>query len=148
MWQSLSIAIWPITERCHIHSDGKGQCWQLCRWLHPSCYPGIPQRDQIGPLLQGRSQCEQPSPVLSLLAGRDFESSWVQFGFSKIRIIRVCIIMLHVHSICCVDNNNYIIGASLSEPHTYRTAMKNSPYIYIRIRAVGPSVWQFGPAKV
>ena len=30
-----------------------------------------------------------------------------------------------------------IIGASLSEPHTYRTAVQNPPYIYIR--AVRPS---------
>ena len=26
---------------------------------------------------------------------------------------------------------SYIIGASLSEPHTYRTAVKNLPYIYM-----------------
>ena len=31
-----------------------------------------------------------------------------------------------------------LIGASLSEPHTYRTAVQNPPYIYIR--AVRPSL--------
>ena len=46
-----------------------------------------------------------------------------------------------------------IIGASLSEPHTYRTAVQNPPYIYIYIyiRTIRPSVRssgiQFGPAK-
>ena len=29
---------------------------------------------------------------------------------------------------------NFIIGASLSEPHTYRTAVQNPPYIHVYIR--------------
>ena len=38
-----------------------------------------------------------------------------------------------------------VIGASLSEPHTYCTAVQNLPFIYIR--AVGLAGVQFGPAK-
>ena len=44
-----------------------------------------------------------------------------------------------------------IIGASLSEPHTYRTAVQNPPYVYIYIRVVRRTVRlsgvQFGPAN-
>ena len=40
-----------------------------------------------------------------------------------------------------------LIGASLSEPHTYRTAVQNPPYIIIYIRAFRPSGVQFGPAN-
>ena len=29
---------------------------------------------------------------------------------------------------------NFIIGASLSEPHTYHTAVQNPPYIHVYIR--------------
>ena len=44
--------------------------------------------------------------------------------------------------------NCAVIGASLSEPHTYRTAEQILLiYIYIYICAVRPSVWKFGPAK-
>ena len=37
-----------------------------------------------------------------------------------------------------------IIGASLSEPHTFRTAMQNPPYINILVHS---TVVQFGPTK-
>ena len=41
---------------------------------------------------------------------------------------------------CCKE----VFGTSLSEPHTYRTAVQNPPYIYIRM-LVRPSGVQFGP---
>ena len=40
-----------------------------------------------------------------------------------------------------------IIWMSLSEPHTYRTAVQNPPYVYICVPLVRPSIRQFGPAK-
>ena len=78
VWCSLSIARWPIAGRSVVYSltgeyqdtvpEG-GQCWQWCGWLHHSSHPGTPQQgEQIGPPLHGRTQPEQPSSSLSLLA--------------------------------------------------------------------------------
>ena len=41
---------------------------------------------------------------------------------------------------------NFFIGASLSEPHTYRTAVQNRPYIHGIYTYAHPSGVQFGPA--
>ena len=38
-----------------------------------------------------------------------------------------------------VQGQECIIGASLSEPHTYRTAVQNLPYIYIYVPFVRPA---------
>ena len=61
-------------------------------------------------------------------------------------IVLKSLILLFVHliSLCCpvlfqarpidsLNRTSYLIGASLSEPHTYRTAVQNPPYIYIRM---------------
>ena len=49
--------------------------------------------------------------------------------------------MFRIISVTCLLTRKalrLIIGASLSEPHTYRTTVQNPPYIYIR--AVRPSL--------
>ena len=73
-------------------------------------------------------------------------------------IVLKSLILLFVHliSLCCpvlfqarpidsLNRTSYLIGASLSEPHTYHTAVQNPPYIYIYTYA-RPSGVQFGPA--
>ena len=43
--------------------------------------------------------------------------------------------MFHILSVTCLLTRkawHLIIRASLSEPHTYRTAVQNPPYIYMR----------------
>ena len=40
---------------------------------------------------------------------------------------------------------NFIIGASLSEPHTYRTAVQNPPYIRMLVRLAANLVPRWAP---
>ena len=70
--------------------------------------------------------------------------TWVAVGITCLVAgiyISICIFMHNVIAWC-------IIGASLSEAHTYCTAVQNPPYIYIYVPLVRPSVRRpIWPAK-
>ena len=75
VWLSLSIARWPIAGRGVVYSltgeyqDAVPGGGQWGGWLHHSSHPWTPQQgEQIGPQLHGRTQREQPSSALPLLA--------------------------------------------------------------------------------
>ena len=65
-----------------------------------------------------------------------------------IKLIIIIIVIIIIIIIIIIKLIIIIIGASLSEPHTYRTAVQNLPYIYTHVLPGRHPIWPHeGPLK-